>query len=29
MFSVHSFEDELGDSDGHLVLKATDENTFC
>ena len=29
MLSVHSFENELGDSDGHLVLKATDEHAFC
>ena len=29
MLSVHSFEDGLGDSDGHLVLKATDDDTFC
>ena len=29
MLSVHSFEEGLGDSDGHLVLKATDEHAFC
>ena len=29
MLSVHSFENGFGDSDGHLVLKATDEDTLC
>ena len=29
MFSVRSFEYALGDCDGHLVLKAGDDDAFC
>ena len=29
MLTVHSFENGLGDSNGHLVLKTFDDDSFC
>ena len=29
MLTVHSFEDGLGDSDGHVVWKAFNDDSFC
>ena len=29
MLTVHSFEDGLGDSDGHVVWQAFNDDSFC